>query len=73
MPKDFVGGPVLTPAELDEMTPEQRRAAFDASVVTDLDQLPTAYLARLRADAKNRLARRELDAGNNARNVPHAS
>lgn len=69
MPKDILGRPVLTAAELDAMTPEQRKAAFDASVVTDLDDLPTDYLARLRAGAEDRLARRDAA----EQDIPHAS
>jgi hypothetical protein len=49
--------------------PEQRKAAFEASVVTDLDQLPSDYLARLRADAEELAARRDAA----RRDVPHAS
>jgi hypothetical protein len=56
---DLVGEPVITAAEMDAMTPAQRQAAFDASIVTDLDTLPAAYLARLRADAAQLIARRD--------------
>ena len=59
MAKDFVGRPVITAAELDAMTPAQRESAFEASVVTDLDDLPPAYVARLRADAAGLIAERE--------------
>lgn len=69
MPKDILCRPVLTAAEMDAMTPEQRKAAFDASIVTDLEVLPADYLARLRAGAEGRLARREAA----VRDVPHAS
>ena len=31
------------------MTPAQRQAVFDASIVSDLGTFPAAYLARLRA------------------------
>ena len=54
---DILGRPVLTAAELDDMTPEQRQAAFDGSIVTDLAVLPADYLARLRAGAEDRAAR----------------
>jgi hypothetical protein len=69
MPKDILGRPILTAADLDAMTPEQRRAAFEASIVTDLDQLPPDYLARLRTDAEELAARRDAA----QRDVPHAS
>ena len=58
MPTDILGRPVLTAAQLEDMTPEQRTAAFDASIVTDLTVLPAGYLARLRAGAEERLRRR---------------
>ncbi len=44
------------------MTPAQREAVFEASVVTDLDDLPTAYVARLRADAVDLIAGRDAAA-----------
>jgi hypothetical protein len=59
MMTDILGQPVITAAEMDAMTPAQRQAAFDASIVTDLDSLPAAYLARLRADAAELIARRD--------------
>jgi len=49
--KDILGRPVITAAELDAMTPAQREAVFEASVVTDLDDLPATYVARLRTGA----------------------
>jgi hypothetical protein len=54
---------VITAAELDEMTPAQRQAVFDASIVTDVDTLPAAYLARLRASAAELSQRRDGDTG----------
>jgi hypothetical protein len=69
VPKDILGREILTAAELDAMTPAQRRAAFDASIVTDLETLPPEYVARLRADAEELLARRDQGAAN----VPFAS
>lgn len=68
VPRDILGRPIVTAAELDAMTAAERTAAFDASLVTDLNQLPPDYVARLRAGAEERLARREA-----ARDVPHAS
>ena len=35
MPKGIFGRPVSTAAEMDAMTPAQRRSAFDASIVTE--------------------------------------
>ena len=34
------------------MTPEQRSAAFDASLVHDLDELPPEFRARIEARAR---------------------
>jgi hypothetical protein len=34
--------------ELEKMTPAERQAAFDASIVTDLDDAPPEILARTR-------------------------
>ena len=69
MPKDILGRPIITAAELDAMTPEQRKAAFEASLVTDLDQLPPDYVAQLRAEAEELAARRDAA----QRDVPYAS
>jgi hypothetical protein len=59
MVDDIKGQPVITAAEMDAMTPAQRRAVFEASIVTDLDTLPAAYLARLRAEGAELIARRD--------------
>lgn len=42
----------VTAAQLEAMTPEQRRQHFEASVVTDLDELPAPYRARVLATAE---------------------
>lgn len=68
--KDLLGRPVHTAAELDDMTPAQRQACFDASVVTDLSQLPGEYLEQLRADAEQLIADRDRYARGDVR---HAS
>ena len=49
--KDIVGRPVITAVELCARSPGQREAVFVASVVTDLDDLPATYVARLRTGA----------------------
>jgi hypothetical protein len=38
---------VLTTAELDAMTPDERAHALDERRVTDLDDLPSAFRARV--------------------------
>jgi len=55
--RDLFGRPVLSAQELDAMTPEQRQAAFDTAVVTELNALPTAFLEQARRDAETAAAR----------------
>lgn len=69
MTRDILGRPVLTAAELDAMTPEDRKEAFEARVVTDLAQLPADYLARVQADVATLVARRDAA----QQEVPRAS
>jgi hypothetical protein len=72
VPKDITGRPVLTAEDLDRMTPEERQAAFNARVVTDLEELPAEYVAQLQARAAALAAQREsVDASD--QDVPHAS
>lgn len=47
---------VLTPAELDQMTPNQRAAAVRAGVVTDLAQLPADFRRRIIETARHLLS-----------------
>ncbi len=51
MAKDLLGRSVVTAAELDTMTPAERQAAFDASIVMDLSSLPEVFRAQLLTDA----------------------
>ena len=44
-----MGTRIWTAAELEQMTPAQRRRLFEASIVTDLDQAPADLVARTRA------------------------
>ena len=39
---------IITAEDLEKMTPAKRQAAFDASIVTDLDDAPAELLARTR-------------------------
>jgi hypothetical protein len=57
--KDLFGRPVLTAAELDDMTPAERREAIRSRIVWDLSELPEEYVARLRTTAERHLAERE--------------
>lgn len=43
-----------TAEELEAMTPAEQDAAFDASLVTDLSTVPTAFLERVRARLASR-------------------
>lgn len=51
-----MGSRIITAAELEKMTPAQRQAAFDASVVTDLDKAPPELLARTRRRVEQLIA-----------------
>lgn len=55
---------VTTAAELEQMTPAERHEHFEASVVTDLSQIPPEYLVRIRTELEAQLAKR---------NIPNAS
>jgi hypothetical protein len=72
VPKDITGHPVLTAEDLDRMTPEERQAAFDARVVTDLNELPAEYVDQLQARAAALAAQREAVQAS-GQDVPHAS
>lgn len=50
---------IWTAAELDEMTPAERQALFDQSIVRDLDEVPTEFLERIRAKVLAREAEAE--------------
>lgn len=46
---------IITAEELENMTPAERRAVFEASIVTDLDDAPPELLARTRQRTVSRL------------------
>ena len=46
---------VWTAAELEKLTRAEQQAIFDDSIVTDLDEVPPAFLAQVRADAERLL------------------
>lgn len=50
---------IWTAAELDHMTPAQVDALFQASIVTDLDEVPAEFLAKVRADVEEHIAATE--------------
>jgi hypothetical protein len=59
VPKDILGRPVITAAEMDEMSPQQRQDVFCSRTAWDLSELPGDYAAALRAKAEGHLAARE--------------
>lgn len=50
---------VITAAELEQMTPAERSAAFEASIIWDLADAPPDLVARARARVEERIAREE--------------
>lgn len=54
-----MGDKVWTAGDLERMTPAERDAVFDSSVVTDLDAVPTAFLERVRRRAAERIEEAE--------------
>jgi hypothetical protein len=50
---------VWTAGELEQMSPQERRHIFNSSIVTDLDQVPPEFLARVRARAEQMIAETE--------------
>ena len=51
-------GKVWSAKELERMTPAEQDAAFASSVVTDLDDVPAAFLAGVRARFEERITKR---------------
>jgi hypothetical protein len=54
---------VVTAAELEEMSPIERRALFEASIVTNLDDAPRSLVDRARARVEQRIAESESQLG----------
>ena len=50
---------VWTAAELEQLSPAERRAIFDASIITDLDDAPPELLARTRDRIERMIAESE--------------
>lgn len=71
MPKDFLGREVVTAAEISQMAPTERRAHFESSIVTDLSQVPQAFLDRIRARLEPLVAERDREQATSARG-PHS-
>lgn len=47
---------VWTAEELERMSPAEQDEAFEAGIVTDLDEVPTGFLDRIRRRAQERIA-----------------
>lgn len=52
---------VITAAEFDQMTPNERAACIDEGIVTDWDQVPAEFRERIVATARRLAAERETD------------
>ena len=52
-----------TAAELEKLSPAERHALFDASVVTDLDQAPQDLIERTRTRIHQRITQSEAQRG----------
>lgn len=59
MPRDALGRPVITAAQMDAMTPVERREVFLSRVVWDLSELPDEFAAQIRAEGEGLVAARE--------------
>jgi hypothetical protein len=55
-----VRGEVYTVEQWEALTVAERDAIFQASVVTDLDQVPASYLAKIRDEFGSSVASREM-------------
>ena len=60
---------ITSAEELARMTPEERRAHFEASIVRDLGDVPVEYLEGIRELLAPRIAERDAE---QARNAPHS-
>ena len=50
---------IWTAADLDEMTPAERKQIFEASIVWDLDHAPVELVERARRKVEQRIAETE--------------
>lgn len=53
----------MTAAELEEMSPTERRSLFEASIVTNLDDAPHDLVKRARARIEQHVAESESQLG----------
>lgn len=53
----------MTAAELEAMSPAERRALFEASIITSLDDAPQKLVERARQRVEKRIAESESQLG----------
>ncbi len=61
MPTDFFGREIVTAAALDEMTPAERQASADESLILDPAQVPASFRGRAMARFAPRIAQRDRE------------
>ena len=54
---------IVTAAELEKLSPAERHALFEASIVTDLDEAPQHLVEQAQTRAQQRIAESELQRG----------
>lgn len=54
---------VVTAADLERMSPAERRAIFEASIITDVDEAPQHLIDRARTRVEQRIAELESQQG----------
>lgn len=52
---------IWTAAELEQLSPAERRRIFAESVITDLDQVDPEFRARIEARTRQLMAQRDAD------------
>jgi hypothetical protein len=61
MDGDPFGSKVVTAAELEAMTPQERHEHFVSGIVWDLEELPPTYRAKIRIRLEATIARRDAE------------
>ena len=61
MPKDFAGREIVTAAELDSMSPAERQASAEESIILDPAQVPASFRERARAHFAPLIAERDRE------------
>lgn len=58
-----MSGNVVTAAQLEQMSPAERHALFEASIITNLDDAPQHLIERARARLEQHIAESESQLG----------